>query len=268
MRVAKYVGWPAVAAFASSIFYWAANRSLYHPFQYPSGYWAGQEKIGARDVWLAAADGVKLHGWWVEAPGSPVATLFLHGNGGNLTHRMGHMRAIPEAGSSVLALDYRGYGRSDGRPDEAGLYADAEAAYQHLRAAGYAPDRIVLHGESLGTAVAVELASRRPCAGLILEAPFNAASEVARGVLPVLGPMVIRSFDSRERIKLVRAPVLIIHGDRDTIIPQALGRALFEQANEPKSFWSVAGADHNNLREACGAEYVDRLRAFYAKTGR
>ena len=268
MRVARYVGWPAVAAFGSGIFYWAANRALYHPFQYPDGYWAAQEKIGARDVWLKAADGVKLHAWWVEAPGSSLATLFLHGNAGNLTHRTGHLRAIAEAGSSVLALDYRGYGRSEGRPDEAGLYADAEAAYRHLLAAGYTPERIVLHGESLGTAVAVELASRRPCTGMILEAPFNAASEVARGVLPVLGPMVIRCFDSRERIKRVRAPLLVIHGDRDTIIPQPLGRALFEAANEPKSFWSVAGADHNGLREACGAEYVERLRAFYAGTVR
>ena len=113
-------------------------------------------------MWLQAADGVKLHAWWLKAPGSRVATLFLHGNAGNVTHRAGHMLAIAEAGSSVLVIDYRGYGRSEGRPDEAGLYADAEAAYQHLLAAGYTPDRIVLHGESLGTAVAVELASRRP----------------------------------------------------------------------------------------------------------
>ena len=268
MRVAKYVGWPAVAAFGSGIFYWAANRALYHPFPYPSGYWASQGKIGARDVWLHAADGVKLNAWWVESPGSHVATLFLHGNAGNLTHRTNHMLAIREAGSSVLVLDYRGYGRSEGRPSEAGLYADAEAAYEHLLAAGYTPDRIVLHGESLGTAVAVELASRRPCAGLILEAPFNAAREVARGVLPVLGPMVIRCFDSRERIKRVHVPLLVIHGDRDTIIPPALGRALFEAANEPKTFWSVPGADHNALREACGAEYVERLRAFYGKSAR
>lgn len=268
MRVPKYVGWPAVAAFGTGIFYWAANRAVYFPFKYPRGYWAMQEPIGARDVWLEAADGVKLHAWWVPAPGSSLATLFLHGNAGNLTHRTGHMRAIPAAGSSVLVLDYRGYGRSEGSPGEAGLYADAEAAYRHLLAAGYTPDRIVLHGESLGTAVAVELASRRRCAGLILEAPFNAASEVARGVLPVLGPLFIRCFDSRERIRRVRAPLLVIHGDRDTTVPPALGRALFAAANEPKTFWSVPGADHNGLREACGPEYAARLRRFYSENAR
>ncbi len=268
MRVPKYVGWPAVAAVGSGIFYWAANRAVFHPFKYPAGYWSMREHVGARDVWLEAADGVKLHAWWVPAKGAQWATLFLHGNAGNLTHRSGHMRAITEAGSSVLVLDYRGYGRSEGSPNEAGLYADAEAAYKHLLAEGYPPERIVLHGESLGTAVAVELASRLPCAGVVLEAPFTAASEVARTVLPVLGPMVVRCFDSRERIRRVRAPLLVIHGDRDTIVPHALGRALFEAANEPKAFWSVPGADHNNLREACGAEYEARLRRFYLEIAR
>ncbi len=268
MRVAKYVGWPAVAAVGSGIVYWAANCAVFYPWKYPAGYWGAREQIGARDVWLRAADGVKLNAWWLEVPGSRLATLFLHGNAGNVTVRAGHLRAIAEAGSSVLVVDYRGYGRSEGRPDEAGLYADAEAAYQHLLAAGYTPDRIVLHGESLGTAVAVELASRRPVAGMILEAPFNAAREVARKVLPVLGPMVIRCFDSRERIKRVHVPLLVIHGDRDMIVPQALGRALFEEANEPKTFWSVAGADHNDLRQTAGPEYVKRLREFYAKIAR
>ena len=87
-------------------------------------------------------------------------------------------------------------------------------------------------------------------------------------MLPVLGPMVIRCFDSRERIKQVRVPLLVIHGDRDTIVPQALGRALFEAANEPKTFWSVPGADHNDLRSASGPEYVERLREFYAGNAR
>jgi fermentation-respiration switch protein FrsA (DUF1100 family) len=268
MRVPRYVGWPAVAAFGSGIFYWAANCAVFYPLKYPAGWWGAREQIGASDVWLEAADGVKLHAWWLPAPGSSLATLFLHGNAGNVTHRAGHMRAIAEAGSGVLVLDYRGYGRSAGRPDEAGLYADAEAAYQHLLAAGYTPDRVVLHGESLGTAVAVELSSRRPSAGLILESPFNAAREVARTVLPVLGPMMIRCFDSRERIKRVHVPLLVIHGERDTIVPQALGRALFELANEPKDFWSVPGADHNDLRQAAGPEYVERLREFHAKIAR
>jgi len=264
-RVGKILGWPLVAASGYGLLYFMANRAIYYPMRYPQGWWDAQGEIGASDVWLRAADGVRLHGWWIPREGARLASLFLHGNAGNLTHRANHIREVTAAGSSMLIIDYRGYGKSEGRPSERGLYADAEASYAHLLAAGNRSEQIVLHGESLGTAVAVDLASRKPCGGLVLEAPFSSARDVAARVLPLLGPLVIWGFDSRAKIARVRAPVLIIHGDRDEVIDYGLGRKLFEAAREPKSFWTVPGAGHNDIVETAGPEYRQKLSAFYER---
>src|SRR5262249_5671534 len=123
--------------------------------------------------------------------------------------------------------------------------------------------RIVIHGESLGSAVAVELAARRPCARVVLEAPFTSAAQVAGTVLPLIGPLLISSFDSKAKIGRTRAPLLIIHGDRDEVIPYRMGRELYDAAPEPKSFWTVEGAGHNDLVETAGDHYCERLAAFY-----
>jgi fermentation-respiration switch protein FrsA (DUF1100 family) len=167
----------------------------------------------------------------------------------------------------VLIIDYRGYGKSEGRPEEQGLYLDAEASYVHLLERGYRPEQIVAHGESLGSAVAVDLAARRRCGGLVLEAPFTSARQVAARVLPLLGPMLVKGFDSEAKIRSVRAPLLVIHGDRDEVIDQELGRKLFEAAGEPKTFWPVPGARHNDIVETAGPEYERRLREFYEELG-
>jgi fermentation-respiration switch protein FrsA (DUF1100 family) len=223
-----------------------------------------EAQLGASDIQLDAADDVRIHAWWIPGQDTGLVTLYLHGNGGNLSHRYSHFREIAAAGSAILALDYRGYGKSSGEPTEKGLYRDAETAYSYLLKTGYRPEQIILHGESLGTAVAVDLASRRPCAALVLEAPFTSAKDVAQTVLPVIGPLLIWGFDSRRKIGRVRVPILFIQGDRDEIIPIRLGQALFAAANEPKSFWIVAGAGHNDIVEGAGANYRQRLRSFYS----
>ena len=217
--------------------------------------------LGAEDVWLRTEDGVAIHGWWVKSEGSRLATLFLHGNAGNIGHRAGHIREIVAAGSDVLIIDYRGYGRSQGRPTERGLKADAGAAWDYLAARG---KPIVIHGESLGAAVGVELATRRPAAGLVLEAPFTSLRSEAGYVAPVLGPLLVWGFDSKSRIASLRVPLLVIHGDRDRTVPCRLGRELFDAAPGPKSFWAVRGADHNDILDAAGPEFRERLRRFYA----
>jgi len=257
----KLIGWGVVLAALYVALWWWARRAAYYPMR--TGWWDLQRTLGAADVWLAARDGVKLHAWWIAAPGSRLATLFLHGNAGNVTHRAPALAEIAAAGSSVLIVDYRGYGKSEGSPDEAGVYRDAEAGYEHLVGAGYPPARIILHGESLGSAVAIDLAARRPCAALVLEAPFSSGSAMAGRVLPVLGPLIFRGFDSLSKIGRVRAPSLFLHGDRDEVVPIALGRALFQAANEPKEFWELRGAGHNNLAEVAGPAYRERLRRFY-----
>jgi fermentation-respiration switch protein FrsA (DUF1100 family) len=235
---------------------------VYFPAQYPEGYWNVQAQFGATDVWLDLPGHVRIHGWYVACPGSRRVTLFLHGNAGNITHRDQRFHEIVAAGSSVLMIDYRGYGKSTGRPSEKGLYADAQAAYDYLLKTSR-PQDIVVHGESLGTAVAVDLASRHQCGGVVLEAAFTAASDVAGTVLPVIGPLLIRSFDSRQKIRRVQAPILFIHGNADHTIPMQLGRALFDAAPGPKSFWAIPGADHNDIVESAGPEYRKHLRSFY-----
>ena len=172
VNVPPYIGFPLAAAAALAALWWFANRQLFHPMKYPAGWWGLQQELGVEDLWITAADGVRLHGWWKAVPGARLATVYLHGNAGNVTHRAGHIFAVAEAGSSILVIDYRGYGKSAGSPSESGLYADARAAYGWLREQSWSPERIVVHGESLGTAVAVDLAVRKPVAGVVLEAPF------------------------------------------------------------------------------------------------
>jgi fermentation-respiration switch protein FrsA (DUF1100 family) len=264
LRVPLYAALPLVAAAVYGVLYLLANRSIYYPSKYPDGPWDSQAQLGAADVWLEASGSVRLHAWSVPGGNAGLVTLYLHGNAGNIAYRYPRFHEIAAAGSSILALDYRGYGKSGGSPSEKGVYADAEAAYDYLLRTGYRPGQIVLHGESLGTAVAVDLASRRPCAALVLEAPFTSARDVAGTVLPVIGPLLVWGFDSRSKIARVRAPVLAIHGDRDDIIPLRLCQSLMAAAPGPKSLWIVPGAGHNDIVETAGATYRQHLSAFYA----
>ena len=148
MQIPWYIGWPIVIAFAVGILFIVASRAPYYPIKYPNGFWELQSKLVAEDVWILTSDGVRLHAWWVKAPQASLVTLYLHGNAGNLTHRFLPIREITAAGSSILMLDYRGYGKSGGSPSEHGLYTDADAAYLYLLSHGYHAQHIVLQGES------------------------------------------------------------------------------------------------------------------------
>ena len=263
IEVPKYIGWPAVILTAYGSLWYFASRSVYYPLQYPQGHWALGPSEGAEDAWIQTSDGLRLHGWWLPRPGALVTTLHLHGNAGNVTHRIAHAREIMAAGSSILLLDYRGYGRSEGRPTERGLYRDADAAYDYLLAKGVAPGKLIIHGESLGSAAAVDLAARRSCAGVVLEAPFTSVQDVAARVVPYAGRWLIWGFNSRSKIARLRVPLLVMHGDRDEVIDYALGQALFEAAPQPKIFWSIPDAGHNDILDAAGPEYRKRLEQFY-----
>ena len=224
--------------------------SMFHPEKYPVGPWHLQEHFGAADVWLMASDGVRIHGWKIRAqPGAAWVTLYLHGNAGNLTHRTEHMERIPKVGSDLFLLDYRGYGKSEGKPTEQGIYRDADAAYEYLVEAGYRPERLVIYGESLGTAAAVDLASRRDCAGVVLEAPFPSAASVAGRVLPWLGPLAARG-------RLQTAKKLEQRQGAGTRHPRHPGSGHRLRAGAaglrggvpgPKQFWSVEGANHSDI---------------------
>ena len=263
MHVPWYIGWPIVIAFVVAILFVLASRAPYYPIKYPSGFWELQSKLGAEDVSLLTSDGVRLQAWLVRAPQASLVTLYLHGNAGNLTHRVLPIREITAAGSSVLMLDYRGYGKSEGSPSEHGLYMDADAAYLYLLNHGYSARQIILQGESLGTAVAVDLASRKECAGVVPEAAFTSGGDVANTVLPIIGPLVFRGFDAKSKIAKIRAPLLFFHGNHDEIIPLKLGRSLFATAPKPKWFVEIPGAGHNDLVETAGSSYQERLHEFY-----
>ena len=267
LRLPWYLTVPISIALIYAALAYLASRSVYFPSRYPEGFWDAQAQLHAADVWPETRDHIRIHGWFVRHPTSRLATLFLHGNAGNITHRHPHCTEITAAGSSVLVIDYRGYGKSAGRPAEAGLYADADAAYDWLSKQGFRAQDIVLHGESLGTTVAVDLAVRRPCAGLVLEAPFTNAKEVAATVFPVAGPLLIWGFDSKAKISRITAPKLFLQGDRDEIIPPSLGKALYDIAPGPKSFWVVRGAGHNDILETAGPEYRAHLKSFYESLG-
>ena len=256
--------WAVAFALACGALYYLANRAIYYPVKFPGGDWGRQHEIGASDVWLETEDHVRLHGWWLASPGSRFATLFLHGNAGNVSHRAAQMQEIAAAGSSVLALDYRGYGRSQGWATERGLYRDSEAGFIYLLKLGFHSRQIVLHGESLGSAVAIDLATRRPCAGLVLEAPFTSAADVAASIVPFLGPVLIRSYNSLPKIRWLLMPKLFIQGDRDEVIPTRLAEKLYAASQMPKSFWVVEGAGHNDILARAGPAYREHLRSFYA----
>jgi len=263
MNVPQAVGGALAIVLLGAGVYWLANRQVYHPVNFPRGSWDVQQVLGAQDVWLQTPDGLSLHAWWVEAADGPV-TLFLHGNAGNITYFAEHLRAVAEAGSSVLGLDYRGFGKSQGSPSEQGLYQDAQTAYEWLVRRGVRNDRLIVHGQSLGTGVAVHLAASTPVAGVILESPFTSMGDVAHSILPYLGPLLVGGFDSASKIGRIDAPLLILHGDRDDLIPCDMGRRLYDLAKEPKWFREVEGAGHGNLLAIAGRRYVQWLQEFYA----
>ncbi len=240
------------------------HAMTFHPSRYPEGQWESQQSFRAEDIELRSPDGLRLHAWLVPAQGETRATtLYLHGNAGNLSDRPEHLRSLTAAGAEVLILDYRGYGKSEGEPSESNMYEDSETAYAWLLAQGRAPGRIVLYGESLGTAAATDLASRRACGALVLEAPFPSRAAMAARVVPWVGPLVARGFETARKIASVRCPVLILHGTADTVVPQSMGRAVFDAAPEPKTFWSIPGGRHVDPVPVASEEYRMRMAAVF-----
>lgn len=210
--------------------------------------------------WITTSDGVRLHAWY-GAPADPVATLvWSHGNGGNIAGRVDVQRALVDAGLAVLAYDYRGYGKSGGGPSEAGVGLDALAAYDDLRDRGVPAERLIAFGESLGGAVAIRLASERPCVAVAVVATFTRLADVARVHYGPLAAMAGGRFDSLARIGGLGVPLFMAHGDRDEVVPFELGTALFAAAPEPKRFVRAVGGSHNDVFGVPGV--IEGIAAF------
>ena len=221
--------------------------------------------IDGEEIFFTAEDGVRLHAFYLPAPGVHRALLFLHGNAGNASHRLLNAAELVRLECSVLVLDYRGYGLSEGTATEAGVYADARAGLGHLiEQRGFPENRIIVFGRSLGGAVAVDLAQERKLAGVILESSFPSIADVVSNGLAgrLLGALAGQRFESASKIGRIRAPLLYFHGDRDEVIRYELGQQLFDAAPEPKTFETIPGAGHNDLTQVGGRRYFERIREF------
>jgi len=225
--------------------------------------------LGVEDVWLHTSDGVKLHFWWIAPKNAEFTFLCFHGNAANIANREDIYRFLADLPVNVLAVEYRGYGKSEGSPTEAGLYLDAQAAYDHLvRERGIPPQKIVVFGVSLGTAVAADLVSQREVGGLVLEAPFPSAKAVARRVypfLPGLGSVVRSKFDTAAKLKNIHVPVLVAHCSSDPVISFPLGEEVFRAANEPKTFLRINGVCHEEATLVAPGQYRAGLLEFLSR---
>jgi fermentation-respiration switch protein FrsA (DUF1100 family) len=216
----------------------------------------------AEEVPLTTADGVRISVWQVPPRDKRPVILYFHGNGGALRNRVDRFRKLTDAGVGLVALEYRGYGGQDGSPSEAGLIADAEAAYAYA-AAHYPVPQLVVWGESLGAGVAVALAAEKPVGRVILEAPFTSATAVGAGhywYLPVR-LLMKDQFRSDERIAKITAPLLILHGVQDETVPYAMGEKLFDLANKPKHIVRFLDGHHQDLDQNGALDAVARFLA-------
>jgi fermentation-respiration switch protein FrsA (DUF1100 family) len=248
------------------------NKLIYFPPRYPERFLSQQmlDREG-EEVWLQTGDGVKINAIYHSDPESKQVLLWFHGNAENIGYDLDHLKALAQIGTNIMEVDYRGYGKSEGHPDEAGVYRDADAAYDYLIEQRNIRSRdIIIYGHSLGGAVAVDLASRRPCGALIVESSFTSAAAIAHRMfpLPFIAYVIKSRFDSEKKIGEVRAPILIVHGTQDEVIPFTMGQQLFAASREPKRFCPIEGAGHNDLLEVGGDAYVAWLKGFVVESAR
>lgn len=245
---------------------------IFYP-NYPSrlaGDW-NRPGLNPEDVWLTASDGTKLHAWWITGANAKFTFVAFHGNASNIGNRAGIYEFLRGLPANVLAVEYRGYGHSEGRPSEAGFYLDADAGYQYLVGTKHLdPKSIVSYGQSLGTAVAAHLAAHRTVAGLILEAPFPSASRVASKFywfLPGLSLFVRGEWDTAANLKKLTVPVLIVHCTQDPVLPFQFGQEVYASARAPKGFVRIDGYSHEEAGLTAPEQYRAALRNFLASLG-
>lgn len=265
MRAVKIIAAIAAAGYGAlvALLYLFQDRFLFFPthdvFTTPI-----ERGLPYEELALVASDGVRLHGWWVPAPRARATVLYLHGNGGCIAHTVDAVETFARLGASVLAFDYRGYGKSEGTPSADGILRDAEAAWRHLvdeRAID--PSTIVIVGRSLGGGPASALAARYAPAGLVLESTYSSIPDRAAEQMPFVPArrLVRIRFDNRANLAHVRCPVLVVHSRGDETIPFHHGERIFAAAREPKTFVEIAYG-HNDGFARSGARYTDAIDRF------
>lgn len=222
--------------------------------------------LGYEDVFLKTSDQQTLNGWLIKASPKAATIIFLHGNAGNISHRLDKIALLYKMGLNVFILDYRGYGKSQGTPSEPGIYLDAQAAYDYVKGRNDLKGmRILLYGESVGGAAAIDLAKHRQVDGLIAESTFSSAKDMARVILPFIPPVLVSvKLDSVSKLADLKAPKLFIHSRYDEIVPFRLGQKLFQAAAEPKEFLEIDG-DHNEGYALSYQIYFGGIKDFLEK---
>ncbi|GJM03590.1 MAG: alpha/beta hydrolase [Rhodomicrobium sp.] len=214
------------------------------------------------EVKLRSFNGHTLYCWYGPAATGKPTLLFLHGNGGNVAYRAEKFKKLMAEGYGVYMLGYRGFGGSEGAPSEVGLVRDSQVAYEYLRDQyKLQSEEIVIYGESIGTSVAVQLAAKVKAAALVLEAPMYSVLSIAQARYPYVPvrPFLRDKFETNLYIKDVTAPLLVVHGDKDEVIPLASGQALYELAPEPKRFEVINGAGHNDIYDYAVVPVIDEF---------
>jgi fermentation-respiration switch protein FrsA (DUF1100 family) len=238
------------------------RRFLYYPERLSVRTPPPAHAAGAAEAWIGTADGETIHGLYWPAPAGRPTVLFFHGNAGHVFDWALVREDLAGLEAGLLLVDYRGYGKSTGRPSESGLAEDAEGSLRWLGERGVPEERVVLFGKSLGGGVAVELARRHAVCGLVLESTFTSIPAVAEHLFPVfpVGDLFPDRFESAAKLPEVHCPLLVVHGSDDALIPLSEGQALFQAAPEPKTLWVVPGADHNDVSWVAREAYGQRLR--------
>ena len=249
-------------------FRWFEKKHIYYPSHEIE---FTPESIGLtfEDVYFTTRDGLKLNGWFIPSGNSETTLIFFHGNAGNISHRLGSIAIFNKVGLNIFIFDYRGYGKSNGHVSEEGTYLDARAAYDYIIGRkDVNRDKILLYGESLGGAIAYELAATAKVAAVITLGAFSSIADMGKAIYPFLPVrLIVRTeYDTVSKAARVKIPKLIIHSVNDEIVPFEQGQNVFSQACEPKEFYEMHGG-HNDAIFTCEDEFCERLTGFLSKYG-
>ena len=257
---------PAIVIYLALLFILTVfqRKIIYYPYELDKDFKFPMYVPALEEVFIPCEDGVTINGLYAPGRKSTPTILIFHGNAGNITHRDIFLQGFNRLGYSVLLVDYHGYGKSEGSPSEKNLYLDGEASLKWLsEKKQIIPAQIILFAKSLGSGVAVELATKNTFKGLILETPFSSIPSVARSHFPYncfpVEYMTIDKFDNISKMEKIKCPILFIHGTRDTIIDKKESEKLFAKGTMPKEIYLVEGADHNNIQDVAFPKYWDKI---------
>ncbi|KPK99221.1 MAG: hypothetical protein AMJ95_00295 [Omnitrophica WOR_2 bacterium SM23_72] len=241
------------------------SKAVFFP-QKQIEFFPSDANLAFEDVLFNTPDGLKLNGWFIAQPGASYTLLLFHGNAGNIGHRLDKLLALRPTGANIFIIDYRGFGKSEGRISEKGLYLDAQAAYDYLvEIRKIPPAQIILYGESLGTAVAIDLAAKAGVRAIIVEGAFSKGRDMACRMYPFIPSFLFSdSYNSLKKIARIDVPKLFIHSRDDEIVPFKLARKLYEASRQPKEFAEISGG-HNSAFMDSKEQYISAIDAFIKK---